>query len=389
MRALLAVLLVQQFLSLTSDQLNRPADAAGAVGPHHIVGVSNLGVVVQSRGGEVVKMTTLNEFWSGGAVTGVHYFDSRVMYDAAADRWVLGTLFVEDFPKSSMLIATSDSGDPAGSWTRMQIEVPTQNVFIDFPRMALTTDRVIVTVNSSGGSEILTFPAHTQTTTSMHDLQPVTSDGPDALFLHNDKSGTVDLYRLDGSTLKPVGHFTTEPWQSPANTAIAPQLDSASRMDVGDTTFQSAVARNGFVWAVHTIVTNNRSAIRWWKIAADGSHAETGTIGDAASFYAFPSIAVNRQNAALISYCVFSAQLHPSMGYSYRDGNGVTSTEISSSGTSVPNQQRWGDFTTTVTDPLNDLDFWSAGLASSGAAWSAWWSEIRSLPPARIRVVRH
>src|SRR4051812_41563638 len=99
MRALLAVLLLQQFLSLTSDQLNRPADAAGAVGPHHIVGVTNLGIVVQSRSGEVLKMTTLNDFWSGGAVTGVHYFDSRVLYDASADRWVLAPLFVEDFPK--------------------------------------------------------------------------------------------------------------------------------------------------------------------------------------------------------------------------------------------------------------------------------------------------
>lgn len=398
MRALGLTLLT--FLSLMSDQIDRPADVAGAVGPAHVVGVTNLGIVVQSRSGEVLKMTTLNDFWSDGAVTGFHYFDSRIIYDASADRWVLSTLYVENFPKTSMLIAASATGDPTGAWTRIPIEVPTANVFIDFPRLAMTTDRFVITVKPANGSEILTFlksdlyagsDRHTQITTSVRDLQPVTSDVPDPYFLQNNKRGTVDLYRLDGNTLTTVGHFTTQPWQTPPDTLIAPQIESANKMDVGDTTFQSAVARNGFVWAVHSIVTNGRSTIRWWKIALDGSSAETNTIDDGASFYAFPSIAVNRQGAALISYCVFSAELHPSFGYSYRDSSGVTSSAaIANAGTSVPLQQRWGDFTTTVVDPVNDLDFWSTGLTANGGTWSTWWNEIRNpLPPNRIRAVRH
>jgi hypothetical protein len=222
-------------------------------------------------------------------------------------------------------------------------------------------------------------------------------DGADAYFLHNSTSaneGIVDLYRLAGNALKQVGHFTTAPWQSPPDSHLAPQLETTRKMDVGDTSFQAAMARGGFVWGVHTIVTNSqRSAIRWWKIALDGSTAETNTIDDpsGALFYAFPSIAVNRRQAALISYCVFSAQMHPSAGYSYRDPNGVmSSTGISSIGTAVPNQQRWGDFTTTVIDPLNDLDFWATAMAASGQTWSTWWNEIRDpAPPNRIRAIRH
>jgi hypothetical protein len=79
------------------------------------------------------------------------------------------------------------------------------------------------------------------------------------------------------------------------------------------------------------------------------------------------------------------------MGYSYRDASGVmSSTTIANAGTTVPLQQRWGDFTTTVVDPINDLDFWSTGLAANSGTWSTWWNEIRNPPaPNRIRAVRH
>jgi hypothetical protein len=124
-----------------------------------------------------------------------------------------------------------------------------------------------------------------------------------------------------------------------------------------------------------------------------GVSAETGTIDDptGTTFYGFPGIAVNRLGAATISYCYYSASIHPSLGYSYRDPTGVMSSGGTiSNGTNVPSERRWGDFTTTVVDPINDLEFWVTGPSATSQIWSTWWGVIHPpLPPARIRAVRH
>jgi len=150
------------------------------------------------------------------------------------------------------------------------------------------------------------------------------------------------------------------------------------------------------VWGVHTIVSTTKpvhSGIRWWRMPMSGAAADTGTIDDPAAhnFYAFPSIAVNRLGGALISYSLFSADRYPTAAYAYRDPSGTMSaTGILKDGEAIPLTTRWGDFTTTVVDPLNDLDFWSVQPYANDQLWATWWGQI-TIPaaPARVRAVRH
>jgi hypothetical protein len=54
----------------------------------------------------------------------------------------------------------------------------------------------------------------------------------------------------------------------------------------------------------------------------------------------------------------------------------------------VTETQRWGDYTTTVVDPLNDRDFWTIQLyATSTNTWASVWANI-PVPTAKRRVVR-
>jgi hypothetical protein len=392
-----------------SSQFVYPADAAGAVGPQHVVAASNDGIIVQDRAGSVVApRVSLAQFFSDPTISGGDYYDPRILYDATNDRWVLAALYDQKNHDSTLLVAVTDSGNPAGTWRRYRIATnPRGGDAADFTRMGMTTDRYVITANDDFGAEIWSVtksslytgtPTVTNTPTDVFDLQPATfgDDSSSAEYLTtNDPSGTLDVYRLDG-TLTHVGQFRSDPWEEPDDSEIAPQLGSGQPMDVGDTTVQAGFARAGFVWSVHPIVLDNprRSSIRWWKVALDGSRAESGTVDDpsGATYFGFPSIAVNRAGGALIGYCVFRADIHPSAGFTYRDASGKFSAPaVSKYGDAVPRVTRWGDFTTTAVDPLNDNDFWITAPFGSNALWSTWWSEIRveAAPPARVRAVRH
>jgi hypothetical protein len=88
---------------------------------------------------------------------------------------------------------------------------------------------------------------------------------------------------------------------------------------------QSVVYRNGAVWGVQGIFLPAgapvRSAVQWVQVSQLGNLLQGGRLDDAVSpyiSYAFPSIAVNKNDDALIGYSRFSAQQYASANYSFR-----------------------------------------------------------------------
>jgi hypothetical protein len=385
-----------------------PVDAAGAVGPQQIVSVFNNGLFVYDRNGNRTSAITLAQFWSDPSISAGDYYDPRIIYDAAANRWFIAALYDRNLKNSTVVIGVSDGGDPNGSWSRYRIPVDSQNARVaDFTRLGMTADKFIITTNSSfGGSEFWSMTkadAYTTLKTVKHtfsihpDFQPVTfvdNSTTTAFMVTNGGAGFADLWRLD-DTPTFLAQFTTAPWDEPFNTEIAP-TGIGGKMDMGETTMQAAVGRNGVIFAVHAIVSTTapvHSGIRWWRILTDGTGAETGTIDDptARTFYGFPSIAMNRAGGALIGYSLFSVDRFPAAGYSYRDPSGaMSSSGVLKDGEAVPHVTRWGDYTTTVVDPANDLDFWSVQPYGNNQLWGAWWGKIAiPVAPARVRAVRH
>lgn len=116
--------------------------------------------------------------------------------------------------------------------------------------------------------------------------------------------------------------------------------------------------------------------------------------------YAYPSIAVNAHNDALIGYSRFSSTQFASADYAFREHSDALNTmranRLLKSGEATyfktfgATRNRWGDFSATVVDPLNDVDMWTiqeyaatpsevfdptVGLVKQDR-WGTWWGRI-------------
>lgn len=405
-----------------SHDLGRsPSDAAGAVSSKYLLHVSNASVVAQDRSGTVLSSITLASFWHAPAYLDGELYDSRVLYDAVADRWVICTLYDVNLLKSTLLIAVSDGGNPSLGWHRYRFIVdPTDVRGADFTRMAMTRDSIAITANmfspNSDGVDLYTIrksdayaAATTLPVSQLHvngfDFVPV--DGrEDAQLLLLEQSSTADLViwaysccslHLAANPLAPTTNLITGVF-----VPIGRQLGSSLRLDCGNTFIHNAVMKNGTLWVASEVYRDSpaRSAVLWWRIVLGNlifalpPRVDTGLIDDptGATNYAYPSVAANKLGAVLIAYSVFNASYYPSAGYSYIDPfNSLSTPAVLKAGNAPAVFSRWADFSTTVVD-ANDIDFWTtqtySPLLSSGGVWAVWWSRIEMPVPARGRAVR-
>jgi uncharacterized delta-60 repeat protein len=187
---------------------------------------------------------------------------------------------------------------------------------------------------------------------------------------------------------------------------FAPQLGEIFQIANNDSRIQNVVYRNGTLWCTHHVFLPaslpTHTAVQWWQLATNGTSLQFGRIEDTSgvNFYAFPSITVNRNDDALIGFSRFSLNQFASGNYAYRscfdppnmfradvvlkDGEGPYYKTFSF--TNFLAENRWGDYSGTVVDPVNDLDMWTiqeyAALPSLTepigfqGRWGTWWGKI-------------
>jgi hypothetical protein len=151
-----------------------------------------------------------------------------------------------------------------------------------------------------------------------------------------------------------------------------------------------------------------RTAIQWWQLAPDGTILQRGRLDDpsGARFYGFPSLAVNRSEDVLIGFSSFSEQQFASAGYAYRaagDPPGALREErVFKAGEDSyfrgRGRNRWGDYSATTVDPVNDTDFWTIQEyamtrdpnnptregVSVASRWGTWWARVVPEPAAPV-----
>ncbi|HJW14613.1 MAG TPA: PKD domain-containing protein, partial [Thermoanaerobaculia bacterium] len=194
----------------------------------------------------------------------------------------------------------------------------------------------------------------------------------------------------------------------PGNGNFGPQKDAPrdSRTEIpvfvqtGNSDFSHVVFRNGLITASHTVFLPaggpaTRSAVQWWQLTADGAVVARGRLDDATgqTFYAYSSIAPNRDNDVLLGYTTYSLQQYPSAGYSFRAASdppgALRADALLKAGESVyvktfgGSRNRWGDYSLTAVDPANDTDLWTiqeyAALPPQPAPvsyWGTWWGRV-------------
>jgi len=216
-------------------------------------------------------------------------------------------------------------------------------------------------------------------------------------------SGFLRLYTLTGPVAAPVltpvsFPSVAAPWDfaPPGFADFAPQMGSAALISNGDDRMLKVVYRNGTLWGTHTVFlpaggAPNRSSVQWWQLTVAGGVSQFGRIDDAVpplTFYAYPSLAVNKNNDVLIGYSCFSSIQFASGNYAYRASTDLPNTlqpdAVLKIGEAFYNKtfggpsNRWGDYSNTQVDPLDDKTLWTIQEYAELPAnlWGTWWGRI-------------
>lgn len=420
------------FLALADNNAQVPPDTYGAVNSNYLMTTLNTQIRIQSKTGTVISTQSLSSFWSSFTFSTI--FDPRVHYDSYANRWIFVVCIDKNSPNSSILIAVSATSNPTGTWYQWKIDADAGNTnWVDYPTVGFNKRWIIVsgnmfsnTVNAWAGPQIMVFDKnnlYSNGVGSYSSIYPgivvgatyapsvVYNNTLSNIFLVQDYNGNsggfgfLALSKISGSTNSPTlnNHYsypsTSSAWNwSPGSGDFAPQLASLAKIQNNDSKMQNVVYRNGSLWCAHHIflpaTSSTHTAVQWWKLDTLGNISQRSRIEDVSgnNFYAFPSIAVNASNDALIGYSSFSSSQYASAEYSYRNHNdpinsfqspqqfiaGVAPYYKTHSGS----KNRWGDYSATVVDPVNDLDFWTiqeaAAQQSAGIdRWGTYWANIK------------
>jgi len=424
-----------------------PPDTDGAVGPNHLVTALNGVIQVQDRAGNLLQTKSLDTFWGVSGVGQNYAYDPTVLYDRYNDRWIVTSCARGHTHYGYILLAVSQTGDPTGTWTQwttypnaylpaVLFNNGSPAEWADFDRTGFNKNWIVMQTNmythfdaskTSGASDkpegtfVSVFPkaalyagtagqgAYLHYTLSarsdigLTQVPAATYDNSvNQLYLLQDPgNGTqLKMFKVDGSvgneTFSSVATVNGRLGSWGFNNSGAPQAGTSALLDMGDSHINNLVYRNGSLWSAQTVTVNSRSVVQWWQMTTGGSVQQQGRINPTDGYArGYPSIAVNANNAALIGYSIFSSGTYPSAAYSYRSSSDSANTlesEVAYKSGLGPyyyidptsGLNRWGDYSTTLVDPLNDVNFWTIQeyaetpnfSASNYGVWGTWSAHI-------------
>jgi hypothetical protein len=389
-----------------------PSDAQGAAGPEYFVALANGNArIINKLTGAVVSNMTLAAFFINFAGA----FDPRIFYDPYGKRFVAlalsGASRTCASVDSKFRLLISNNSNPTQGWYYYEFDFDASNAaWLDFARLGFNKDWIVMAGNSICGTarnSVYAFPkasAYAAQGFTFYNWPGIGMFAP-AFTYDNalDKEyfvgvgnpnasgkGYIDTKYIAGfptpSLFNSNSYATSSPWQAFCNSdaELPAQFGSSVKFSFvqtfGGAMHQSCVYRNGSLWAAHPVWlpatgTTTRSATQWWQVSpSTGAVQQVGRIDDGSgtvcTFY--PSIAVNRNNDAVISYCIFSPNYYQSAAYNFRNAadpaGTVPRSSFYASGGNVNTSTRTGDYGETVVDPNDDVSIWAVNQISSSTA---------------------
>lgn len=399
-----------------------PPDTMGAVGRTQYFETSNGAYAVFDKyTGQRLSLTSDVAFWAAAGQTGANG-DSRVMYNAAASRWIAISFGAS---VSDIQIAISDTDNALGSWQSTKFTGFAGGT-ADYPTLAMDGNAVYIGTNnfapSFQGTTLNVIPLDSlfgngaPSVTGMKQfstafpgtfedrgfaLQGVnsTSGGTTgkvlaaSLFNYDSLGFTVNnLTSTDesGATLGAVNYLGQAAFQSPGpgrqpSVGIAANQRIISTLD--ERISSSVYEVNGRIYMVNTVDDLSdgldETRVRYTVLDANTfAILDEGNIGDAGYDYYQGSIAVNEFGEVAIGYnrsgldpttgkISFMAQLFytGAGGKLLSMGNEMLLKESlvddyhngSTFGNPAAGRQRWGDYSQVSVDPSNAHNFYLIG----------------------------
>ena len=145
---------IVSFNGQTNTSFVDPPDPNGAVGPNHIVTMCNLSFEIFDKQGNVLFGPAANNtLWAGfgGNCQTANSGDPVVLYDKAADRWLLSQLTATIAPFLDC-VAISTTNDPTGTYFRYAFETFRNGAnFPDYPKYGVWPDAYYLSTREFDG----------------------------------------------------------------------------------------------------------------------------------------------------------------------------------------------------------------------------------------------
>jgi PKD repeat protein len=416
------------FQGLDDSGTSIPPDVNGAAGPDHLMVTLNTDVRIMDKGGAPINTVQTGAFWQGiPGAAGV--FDPKISYDPYADRWIFIMCSSGNPLSTRVMVGVSETSDPTANWYLYSFDGdPNDLMFFDYPNFGFNKKWIVVSGNMVTATpqfgvlyifnkeDLYTYAQEIEYTrleveegTSLIPSVVMDEEEED-IYVVNHAGGDVSgvgyllLRKITGDVSDPVFEeigfsgipYPWEEWNYFTEGDFAPQLGSDQKINTIDARYQNLVFRNNKLWCAHHIYIPvedpSRTAIQWWELDPDGTILQWGRVDDEEEgmMYAFPTIAVNAKEDIMIGFGIFSAEQYASAGYAFRyedDPAGTLRDPYQYKDGLAPYyktfggaRNRWGDYTSTVVDPANDLDFWTlqeyAELPGSQDEWGVWWAKV-------------
>ena len=389
-----------------------PPDTSGAVGLTQYVQWVNSSFAVFDKlsGNSVYGPVDGNTLWTGfgGPCETNNDGDPLVVYDKAADRWVLSQFTLQGGPPYFQCVAVSTTADATGSYNRYAFAY---DEFPDYPKMGVWPDAYYITFNmftppsfGFNGAKVCAYDRASmiagldasqqcvQLGTDVASLLPADLDGliPPPLDAPNPLvniglSSSLNLFKfhvdwvdptaslLSGPTVISVDPFTRPPFQN-----SVPQQGTIQRLDsIGDRLMFRLAYRN---FADHESLTVNhsviadpstmRTGVRWYELRDTNSSPKVyqqSTFSPDSSSRWVGSVAMDATGNIAMGYNVSSGNMFPSIRYTGRLAddplNIMRDEAVDINGTvygsgSQTLYSRWGDYSSMTVDPVDDCTFW-------------------------------
>jgi hypothetical protein len=416
-----------------------PPDPELAVGANHVIAVINVAFEIYNKSGASLHgPTTFATLFSGisGCTFGTTLYDPNVLYDEAADRFLLGIVGGGNY----YCLAASATSDPTGVWYRYRVPTASGGDFFDYPHAGVGGDAIYMGANvfdvfgTFKESRVWAFDKWAmyagQSTAFRLQFLPDTDDTPQPANLHGYAHGGwpsdgphyfITEYQFNGATYSvwawdnPFGSnnlYRSGTYNMVAETGVGAGLPPDARqpsdpfsqytITANDWRPQDAEYRNGYIWTTDTIACNpgtgSVDCVRWAQIdPGSASVVQAGVIGSNGQFRLFGDLAVNHCNDMAIGY----TRTDPNDGTSGFPGIWVAGRLAEDTPNALRQEaplkvsnvlytafdgppRRWGDYTGFTSDP-NGLDVWYIGQYSKNtgnpaARWGTFIGRFRFLP---------
>ncbi len=296
---------------------------------------------------------------------------------------------------------------------------------IDYPTMRTgTANGTLFSGIAAGSGGFCLHPATTFSTTEETLYIPTHIGSAGATYRLHSLTGTpaAPTFNLDAANRTRTGGGWTQPGGDIAPQQCIPGVGlptqtcpaTIRRIDSGDAFIRSNVVfRNGKIWYPQTVslpagtaAANDaaRLAAQWTVLNPDGTFSDGGRVEDPTAtktnggkHYFYPSITVNKNNDAILGFSEAESDDYVDAGYTVRFGTDAASTmrdpviykegEDYYSKTFGGTRNRWGDYSHSVIDPVNDRDLWTiqeyamlrvgaTGEGSNDSRWGTWWAKV-------------